>query len=63
MLGDRQDAMERKQAADFDQELLLIHYAENDDRINAGWPAYHEAAANLAWQRAIDFFNKEVRGA
>jgi carboxymethylenebutenolidase len=22
---------------------LLIHYAENDERINAGWPAYEEA--------------------
>jgi len=73
---------------------LLIHYAENDDRINAGWPAYEtalkasnirytmykypgtqhgfnndttprydQAAAKLAWQRTIDFFNKEVRGA
>ncbi|HEY7058517.1 MAG TPA: dienelactone hydrolase family protein [Vicinamibacterales bacterium] len=73
---------------------LLIHYAENDDRINAGWPAYEaalkahnvrytmfkypgtqhgfnndttprydEAAAKLAWQRTVDFFNKEVRGA
>jgi carboxymethylenebutenolidase len=72
---------------------LLIHYAENDDRINAGWPAYEaalkahnirytmfkypgtqhgfnndttprydEAAAKLAWQRTVDFFNKEVRG-
>ncbi len=73
---------------------LLIHYAENDDRINAGWPAfetalkannvrytmyrypgtqhgfnndttprYDQAAATLAWQRTVDFFNKEVRGA
>jgi carboxymethylenebutenolidase len=72
---------------------LLIHYAENDDRINAGWPAYEtalkaanvrytmfkypgtqhgfnndttprydEAAAKLAWQRTVDFFNKELRG-
>jgi carboxymethylenebutenolidase len=72
---------------------LLIHYAENDDRINAGWPAYEtalkaanvrytmykypgtqhgfnndttprydEAAAKLAWQRTLDFFNKELRG-
>jgi carboxymethylenebutenolidase len=71
---------------------LLIHYAENDDRINAGWPAYEtalkaanvrytmykypgtqhgfnndttprydEAAAKLAWQRTVDFFNKELR--
>ncbi len=71
---------------------LLIQYAENDDRINAGWPAYEEvlkankvrytmykypgtqhgfnndttprydeAAAKLAWQRTIEFFNKELR--
>jgi carboxymethylenebutenolidase len=71
---------------------LLIHYAENDDRINAGWPAYEsalkannvpytmykyagtqhgfnndttprydEAAARLAWQRTVDFFNKNLR--
>ena len=72
---------------------LLIHYAENDQRINAGWPAYEaalraanvsymmhmypgaqhgfnndttprydEAAAKLAWQRTIEFFNKHLRG-
>jgi carboxymethylenebutenolidase len=71
---------------------LLIHYAETDDRINAGWPAfeaalkannvryamhkypgtqhgfnndttprYDEAAAKLAWQRTLEFFNKELR--
>lgn len=71
---------------------LLIHFAENDQRINAAWPAYEEAlkkagvqytahsyagtshgfnndttprydeaAAKLAWQRTIDFFNKHVR--
>jgi carboxymethylenebutenolidase len=72
---------------------LLIHYASDDERINAGWPAYEaalkangaryemhmypgtqhgfhndttprydEAAAKLAWQRTVDFFNKNVRG-
>ncbi|MGE5524612.1 MAG: dienelactone hydrolase family protein [Rhodospirillaceae bacterium] len=72
---------------------LLIHYASEDQRINAGWPAYEaalkangvryqmymypntqhgfhndttprydEAAAKLAWQRTIDFFNANVRG-
>jgi carboxymethylenebutenolidase len=72
---------------------LLIHYAETDERINAGWPAYEavlkanhvpysmhmyagtqhgfnndttprydEAAAKLAWQRTIEFFNKYLRG-
>jgi len=25
------------------QAPLLLHYAENDSRINAGWPAYKEA--------------------
>lgn len=71
---------------------LLIHYAGNDDRINAGWPAYEaalkeakvnyqafvypgvqhgfnndttprydEAAAKLAWERTIDFFNAHLR--
>jgi carboxymethylenebutenolidase len=72
---------------------LLIHYAETDDRINAGWPAYEaalkaanvpytmhkypgtqhgfnndttprydQAAAKLAWQRTVEFFNKTLRG-
>jgi carboxymethylenebutenolidase len=72
---------------------LLIHYAENDQNVNAGWPAYEaalkannikytayiypgtqhgfnndttprydEAAAKLAWQRTIEFFNKNLRG-
>jgi carboxymethylenebutenolidase len=72
---------------------MLIHYASNDERINAGWPAYenalkaakvkyeaftypgtehgfnndttpryNEAAAKLAWERTIAFFNKSLRG-
>lgn len=71
---------------------LLIHYAEKDERINAGWPNYEkalkaagvryeawiypgvqhgfnndttprydEAAARLAWQRTISFFNTHLR--
>jgi carboxymethylenebutenolidase len=71
---------------------LLIHYAENDQRINAQWPDYEtalkaagvkytthfypgtqhgfnndttprydEAAAKLAWQRTLDFFNQHLR--
>ncbi len=70
---------------------LLIHYAELDKRINAGWPDYEkalksakvkhtayiyegvnhgfhndttprhdESAAQLAWQRTIDFFSKSL---
>lgn len=72
---------------------LLVHHAENDERINAAWPAFaaaltaakipherhlypgtqhgfnndttprfDEAAAKLAWQRTLDFFNTHVRG-
>lgn len=71
---------------------LLLHYAEKDERINAGWPAYEtalkaagvkyeayiypgvqhgfnndttprfdEAAAKLAWQRTVAFFNQYLR--
>ena len=71
---------------------LLIHYAENDQGVNAGWPEYEaalkannikytaytypgtqhgfnndttprydEAAAKLAWQRTVDFFNQNLR--
>lgn len=70
---------------------LLLHYAENDKRINAGWPDYEQAlkqagktyqahiypgvshgfhndstprydqiAAELSWQRTLDFFNKHL---
>ncbi len=71
---------------------LLVQYASNDQRINAGWPAYEEAlkangknyemhmypdtqhgfhndttpryeeaAATLAWERTIAFFNEHLR--
>ncbi len=71
---------------------LLVQYASNDQRINAGWPAYEEAlkangknyemhmypdtqhgfhndttpryeeaAATLAWDRTIAFFNEHLR--
>ena len=72
---------------------LLLQYAELDQRINAGWPAYEEAlkankvtytahiyekcnhgfhndttprydkaAAELSWQRTLDFFGKYLKG-
>jgi carboxymethylenebutenolidase len=72
---------------------LLLHYAGNDQGVNAGiaayeaalkannkvytvhmydgkqhgfhndtTPRYDEAAAKLAWQRTVDFFNKNLRG-
>jgi carboxymethylenebutenolidase len=71
---------------------LLVHLAEEDQRINAAWPAYEaalkaagagyemhmypgtqhgfhndttprydEAAARLAWERTVAFFNKHLR--
>jgi carboxymethylenebutenolidase len=71
------------------QAPLLIHYAELDTRVNAGWPAYEQAlkdnnktytaytypgvnhgfhndttprydkaAAELAWERTLNFFKK-----
>jgi carboxymethylenebutenolidase len=71
---------------------LLLHYAANDERINAGWPKYEAAlqragvryeahvypntqhgfnndttprhdpaAAKLAWERTVKFFNKHLR--
>jgi carboxymethylenebutenolidase len=70
---------------------LMLHYAELDERVNAGWPAYEEAlkangktyevffypganhgfhndttprydaeAAELAWQRTLDFFDRHL---
>jgi len=75
------------------QAPLLIHYASNDERVNAGakayddalkaagknaqsfvypdtehgfnndtTPRYDKAAAELAWQRTIAFFNQHLRG-
>lgn len=71
---------------------LLLHFAGNDKRVNAGWPDYAKAlqennkeysahlypdvnhgfhndttprynweAANLAWQRTIDFFETKLK--
>jgi len=71
---------------------VLLHYAGQDERINAGWPAYEvalkaarvryeahiyqgvqhgfnndttprydDAAAKLAWQRTIAFFDRNLR--
>jgi carboxymethylenebutenolidase len=72
---------------------LLIHFAANDERVNASWPPYEAAlkasgiryaayvypgtqhgfhndttprydadAAQLAWQRTVEFFNRTLRG-
>lgn len=82
------------QAADVPKikAALMLQYAENDERVNAGWPAYEEAlkankvrytvhfypgtqhgfnndttprydpaAAKLAWERTVEFFNTHLR--
>ena len=85
----RQPAAER--VADI-RAPLLLHFAEHDESVNTGWPAYEaalkahnasytahfyegtnhgfhndttprydEAAARLAWQRTLDFFNRHLR--
>lgn len=74
------------------QAPLLLHFAELDKRVNAGWPdyekalkehekeytahiyeavnhgfhndttpRYNQAAAELAWQRTIDFFREKLK--
>ena len=74
------------------QAPLLLHFAELDERVNEGWPAYEaalkandkkylafvypevnhgfhnnttprydETAAQLAWQRTVDFFKEELK--
>ena len=71
---------------------LLLHYASEDKRVNAGWPDYEaaleangknytahmyegaqhgfhndttprydEAAATLAWERTLDFFETHLK--
>ena len=39
---------------------LLLHYAGNDDRVNAGWPAY-EAALKAAGVRYQAFIYPDVQ--
>ena len=75
------------------QAPLLLHFAELDERVNEGWPAYEaalrahdkqysafvypevnhgfhnnttprydETAAQLAWQRTVDFLKEKLKG-
>lgn len=38
------------------QAPLLIHYAENDERINAGWPAFEEALRAHGKEYTVHFY-------
>ena len=57
---------------------VLAQYGEADERITSGWPAYekalaaakvpheghvYKAAAELSWQRTLDWFNKYLKAA
>lgn len=54
--------MERQTAHDFDQDLLVLFDAYVHDGFhNDTTPRYEAAAAKLAWERTVAFFNKNVR--
>ena len=64
--------MERKKASDFPPELLdIFHECQHSDIVYDGTehgfhndiaPRYDEAAAKLAIERTLDFFNQNLRG-
>jgi carboxymethylenebutenolidase len=41
---------------------VYIYEGTNHGFHNDTTPRYDEAAAKLAWQRTLDFFNKNLRG-
>jgi carboxymethylenebutenolidase len=41
---------------------LLIHYAENDERVNAGWPAYEEALKAHEVEYTVHFYEGTNHG-
>ncbi len=41
---------------------LLIHYAENDERVNAGWPAYEEALKAHGVEYTVHFYEETNHG-
>lgn len=41
---------------------LLIHYAENDQRVNAGWPAYEEALTAHGVEYRVHFYEGTNHG-
>lgn len=41
---------------------LLIHYAENDERVNAGWPAYEEALKAHGVEYTVHFYEGTNHG-
>ena len=54
--------MERKTSRDFDPEVLHKYPGTQHGFNNDPTPRYDEAAAKLAWQRTVAFFNTNLSG-
>ncbi len=61
-IGARIPAYEAALKANGKKYQLFIYNGANHGFHNDTTPRYDEAAAKLAWQRTLDFFNQNVRG-
>jgi carboxymethylenebutenolidase len=61
-IGQRIPAYEAALKANNKKYELFIYQGANHGFHNDTTPRYDEAAAKLAWQRTLDFFNKNLRG-
>jgi carboxymethylenebutenolidase len=61
-IGQRIPAYEAALKANNKQYQLFVYDGANHGFHNDTTPRYDEAAAKLAWQRTLDFFNKNLRG-
>jgi carboxymethylenebutenolidase len=60
-IGGRIPAFEAALKANNKQYQLFIYEGANHGFHNDTTPRYDEAAAKLAWQRSLEFFNKNLR--
>jgi carboxymethylenebutenolidase len=61
-IGGRIPAFEAALKANSKTYQLFIYEGAQHGFHNDTTPRYDEAAAKLAWQRSLEFFNKNVRG-
>jgi carboxymethylenebutenolidase len=61
-IGQRIPAYEAALKANKKNYQLFVYEGANHGFHNDTTPRYDEAAAKLAWQRTLDFFNKNLRG-
>ena len=61
-IGQRIPAYEAALKANNKKYQLFIYDGANHEFHNDTTPRYDEAAAKLAWQRTLDFFNQQLRG-